>query len=62
MLFFTALLVAGSAVTALFLFPTSWQDFACTVAMVMAFEVTGFALHALWSRITRKRRREELMG
>ncbi len=61
-LFFLGLLIVGSAITAALFVPTSLEDLALTVAVVMAFEATGFALHALWARITRKRRREELMG
>ena len=61
-LFLLGLLVVSAAVTAVLMFPTSWEDFASTMVMVMAFEATGSVLHALWARITRKRRREALMG
>jgi hypothetical protein len=61
-LFFLGLLIVGSAITAALFVPTSLEDFGLTMAIVMAFEAIGFTLHALWARITRKRRREELMG
>ena len=57
-----AVLVVGSAITAVLFVPTSLEEFASYTAIVMAIEGIGFALRALWARITRKRRREELMG
>ena len=61
-LFVVGLLIAGSAITALLFVPTSLEDFALGAGVVMVLEGTGWAIHALWSRMTRKRRREELMG
>jgi hypothetical protein len=61
-LVFLCLLIVGSAITAVLLVPTSLEDFAVTTAIVMVFEATGWAIHALWRRMTRKRRRERLMG
>ncbi len=57
-----AVLVVGSAVTAVLFVPTSLEEFASYAAIVMAIEGTGWAIHALWERITRKRRRDRLSG
>jgi hypothetical protein len=57
-----ALLVVGSAVTAVLLVPTSLEDFAAYTAIVMVLEGIGWAITALWERLTRKSRRDRLSG
>jgi hypothetical protein len=57
-----AVLVVGSAVTAVLFVPTSLEEFAAYAATVLAVEGTGWAIHALWERMTRKRRRDRLSG
>ena len=57
-----ALLILGSALTAVLFVPTSLEEFASYTAIVMAIEGTGCAIHALWRRMTRKRRRDRLSG
>jgi peptidoglycan/LPS O-acetylase OafA/YrhL len=57
-----AVLVIMSAITAALFVPTSLEDFASTTAIVIVFEIAGFAITALWDRLTRKRRRDRLSG
>jgi len=57
-----AVLVVGSAVTAVLFVPTSLEEFASNAAIVMAIEGTGWAIHARWERSTRRRRRDRLSG
>ena len=61
-LFVLGVFIVGSAITAALFVPTSLEEFATGTAVVMVLEGTGWALHSLWSRMTRKRRREQLMG
>ena len=57
-----AVSVVGSAVTAVLFVPTSLEEFASYAAIVLAIEGTGWAIRALWERMTRQRRRDRLSG
>jgi hypothetical protein len=57
-----AVMIVGSAVTAVLYVPTSLEDFAWGTAIVAVLEGTAWAISSLWERLTRKRRRASLSG
>jgi len=57
------LLVVGEAITVvLFASPAPPKDLALITAIVVAPDVMGLAVTALWARITRKRRQYQCTG